>query len=168
MGWGGDVGGGTKRDLIVMAVCRSNLTLSLYLSSSRAVVCVWFFLAGGGEGFCVYLLCANQHWTSQLEKLDQTLPITRLTRDVSFHLSFTGVWNHEAEWKIHAATNHCTAGSLWRSPLLQHIACGLHRQDRVNSVAVYTNISSRDQPNPCREQYEEKVSSVKPHVEQVR
>lgn len=119
--WVGGVGcrGWTKRDLIVMAVCRSNLTLSLYLSSSHAVVCV-FFLARAGErggGFSVYLPCANQHWTSQLEKLDQTLPITRLTRDVSFHLSFTGLWNHEAEWKIQAATNHCRAGSLWRSTL---------------------------------------------------
>jgi len=65
--WVGGVGRGwTKRDLIVMAVCRSNLTLSLYLSSSHSVVCVcvciFFFelgrVGGGGEGFlCVSALC---------------------------------------------------------------------------------------------------------------
>jgi hypothetical protein len=48
---------------------------------------------------------------------------------------------------------------LYGRQSVEHIACGLHRQDRVNSVAVYTNISSRDQSNPCREQCKEKVSS---------
>jgi len=112
------------------------LSVPFLFACSCMCIFFWAMAVWGGEGVegrvsCVYLLCANQHWTSQLEKLDQTLPITRLTRDVSFHLSFTGLWNHEAEWKIQAATNHCTAGSLWRSPLLQHIAYGLHRQGRV-------------------------------------
>jgi hypothetical protein len=150
-----------------MAVRRSNLTLSLYLSFPlRKQFCVCVRRGGWwGGGGCVYLFSANQHWTSQLEKLDQTLPITKLTRDVSFHLSFTGLWNREAEWKIPVATNHCMAGSVWRSPVLPPYcvrACSLYRQDRGsclnepdNNVAVCTNISSLDETNPCREQCRE-------------
>lgn len=52
-------GGWTKRDLIVMAVCRSNLTLSLYLSSPHAVVCVFFLARAWGwvVVLCVSALC---------------------------------------------------------------------------------------------------------------